>query len=102
MTGGYIVRLEPGVWLCPEDDDSMGRTLQRRWAAVYPSEGEAQSALAAARRHRAFQGAVIERVGKDVGHWQVRGNATTNERAHDETKCDGLVDDHPQSSGGSI
>lgn len=63
QSDGYIVRLEPGVWLCPEEEDDMGRTLQRKWAAVYPSEGEAQSALAAARRHRAFQEAVIERVG---------------------------------------
>lgn len=61
MTDGYIVRLEPGVWLCPEEDDSMGRTLQRKWAAVYPTKGEAQSALAAARRHRALRGAVIEK-----------------------------------------
>lgn len=56
---GFIVKLEPSVWLAPWDGDP-GRTLVRSAAKVFHSEADATTALSAARTYRPFQYAVVQ------------------------------------------
>lgn len=56
---GYVVELEPGVYLCDEVQGDPGRTLKVGSASVYKSNAKAQTALAKAQRFRAFAGAYL-------------------------------------------
>jgi hypothetical protein len=58
---GYIVELEPGVWLAEWSGDP-GRTLERASAKVYPSEVAAINGKARASRYRKFWGAKVIKV----------------------------------------
>ena len=59
MPRGFVVELEPGVWLAEWSGDP-GRTCDRRNAKVYVTEVEAIRGKARARRMRPFRNAKIE------------------------------------------
>lgn len=56
---GFVVELEPGVWLAEWQGDP-GRTCDRKNAKVYETEADAIRGKARARRMRPFINARIE------------------------------------------
>lgn len=56
---GYIVELEPGVWLAEGDGDPP-RTLRRENAKIHPTKTAAGESLYSVRDYRKFKSAKIE------------------------------------------
>ena len=57
-TGGWIVELEPGVWIAPWPGDP-GRTLLRGNAKQFRRESDARRSLAQARKYSPFVAAEV-------------------------------------------
>lgn len=63
---GWVVQIEPGVWLAPWRGDP-GRTLVLENAKRFKSAHAGECALRTARRWRPFKGAFVYQPNNDIG-----------------------------------